>query len=238
MGRLESLLLIAPDVSRALFVSYKLNELESLVDAGIDSDTITQESLLQLPTATQIDLTLYSAQTEEDQLRTIWPRNTNTQFLASNTYALATEAKEKYREAALHEIALESEGADGFFAFIELYAVPLVECARALEEADLFPTSFDGYTRESTTDVEYILDKNKQALQNLRGYVKQVKNRRTTGSFIELLNCMKKEPGDIDLLCEKLVGLAAIYRENPPVTEGMEALLGTHYTANEERRFQ
>lgn len=228
MGRLEPILLIAPRTPQALLVSHNLNDFTPLVRAGIEYDAINKESLIQLPTKTFIDLKLYSAQAQEDQLRELWPQNTNTRFLsAKDTLQQATQVKNQYREAVLHDIAVDSPETDGFFSFIELYAVPLVNGARALEEADIFPTLLDGYAREATTDAGDIVDKNNQAIKKLKGYVHEA-NLQTTDAFLEVLYTTQNQPVSIESLCENLVTLGAINRKNPPTTEGIDALLGVH----------
>ena len=227
MARLEPLLLIAPDHSQAAFLSHNLNDFTQVINAGVPYRSINREPLLKLPIKTPIDLTLYSAHAKEDQLRYLWPRQTNTQFLApEEAYTQAAAAKENYRQQALHTFAVESNGADGFFAFLELYATPLIDCARALEEADLFPTLLDGYAREETTDPAHILDSSTQALTNLKGYVKEVNNLNTTNSFLELLYTMQKTPVSVDALCEDLVALAATNRDQAPLNEGRQLLSG------------
>ena len=235
MARLEPLLLIAPDRSQAAFLSHNLNDFTQVINAGVSYGSINREPLLKLPIKTPIDLTLYSAHAKEDQLRYLWPRQTNTQFLApEEAYTQAAAAKEKYRQQALHTFAVESNGADGFFAFLELYATPLIDCARALEEADLFPTLLDGYAREETTDPAHILDSNSQTQKNLKRYVEEVNNPRTTDVFSKVVKTMQQTPLSIDKLCEDLVELGASNRIYAPIQEGITLLSGVRTYSYQE----
>ncbi len=237
MERQEPLLLINQQEAKAALISNQLNDFLPALNAGVNYNDILQENLLHLPTPrTPIDHQLYTAPiTNEEQLRNTWPHANNTYFInPANAVQEAQTVKNRYRKTTIDRLAKESEAADGFFAFLELYAAPLIDNAKTLR------TTNAGYTHkhlqpheEQTTAAA--IDATQERLNALKTYVTHINHQPTTDAFLQVLYNLQRPGMNEQRLAQGLLNIAASNRENPPIEEGKEILLADKrtYTLNE-----